>query len=240
MINIVICDDEKLFLDKMNKMVKEFFKDKKISVNIHCFKNSSNVISNIRNETNLFFLDIMLPEISGLELASIIREIQPNAYIIFVSSMHDAVFTSIKYSPLRFIRKEFLDVELHEALNAFLTDYNAYENIIEINYKNNIFPLPVKSINFAESNKHYITLHTDDNAYTIRGKLSDYIDIFSNQNIIRINQSYMVNLKYIKKYDSVSVILQNDFEINIGRKYKEAFKTAFFKYKRKYYHADFL
>ena len=50
----------------------------------------------------------------------------------------------------------------------------------------------------------------------------------------------MVNLKYIKKYDSVSVILQNDYKINIGRKYKEEFKTAFFKYKRKYYHANFL
>lgn len=241
MIKIVICDDENFFLDKIKKIVNNFFENRKINTTIQCFHDSSSVVSNIiKSKTDLFFLDIMMPGNSGLELASIIRDIQPNAYIIFISSMEDAVFTSIKYSPLRFIRKEFLDEELPEALNAFLANFNAYENVIEINDENSVFALPIKSINFAESNKHYINIYTNDKTYTIRGKLSDYAEIFSYEDIVRINQSYMVNLKYIKKYDSVSVILQNDYKINIGRKYKEEFKTAFFKYKRKYYHANFL
>ena len=75
---------------------------------------------------------------------------------------------------------------------------------------------------------------------TTKNILSDYVEIFSYENIVHINQSYMVNLNYVKSYDSVSVLLENNFKINIGRKYKEEFKSAFFRYQRKYYHANFL
>ena len=175
-----------------------------------------------------------------MELASLIRDMQPDAHIIFISSMEEAVYTTFKYSPLRFIRKEYISEELPEALNAFLSDYSICESTIEVNDGENVLALPIKFINYAESDKHYINLYTDTKAYTVRGKLSDYHDMFRYENIIHVNQSYMVNLKYIKKYDAASIILKNDLEINIGRKYKETFKDVFFKYKRKYYHADFI
>ena len=240
MIRIVICDDEKVFLEKIKESTKQFFYNRKIDTVIQSFQNSNGLISDIKNKTDLFLLDIMMPGNSGLELASIIRDIQPDAYIIFISNMEDAVFTSFKYAPLRFIRKEYINEELSEALSAFLSDYYTPENIIEVNDGKKVIALPVKSINFAESNKHYIQIYTDSGCYSVRGKLSDYVEIFSYENIVHINQSYMVNLNYVKSYDSVSVLLENNFKINIGRKYKEEFKSAFFRYQRKYYHANFL
>ena len=50
----------------------------------------------------------------------------------------------------------------------------------------------------------------------------------------------MVNLRYVKSYNITSVTLENNLKINLGRKYKEEFKSQFFKYQRKYYHANFL
>ena len=240
MIKIVICDDERIFLDKLTDLTNTFFEKRKTAISIRCFDNSSDFISDLKNHTNLFLLDIMMPGNSGLELASLIRDMQPDAHIIFISSMEEAVYTTFKYSPLRFIRKEYISEELPEALNAFLSDYSICESTIEVNDGENVLALPIKSINYAESDKHYINLYTDTKAYTVRGKLSDYHDMFKYENIIHVNQSYMVNLKYIKKYDAASIILKNDLEINIGRKYKETFKDVFFKYKRKYYHADFI
>lgn len=240
MIRIVICDDEKVFLEKIEESARQFFDSRKINTVIQSFQNSSGLISDIKNRTDLFLLDVMMPDNSGLELASIIRDIQPDAHIIFISNMEDAVFTSFKYAPLRFIRKEFIHEELSEALSAFLSDFDIPENVIEVSDGNKIIALPVKFINFAESDRHYIQIHTDSGNYFVRGKLSDFKEVFSYENIVHINQSYMVNLNYVKSYDSVSVILENDFKINIGRKYKEEFKSAFFRYQRKYYHAYFL
>ena len=125
MIRIVICDDEELFTNRIEKYTRDFFDRHNIKVAIKCFNDSTSLISDIQNQTNLFLLDVMMPGNSGLELASVIRDVQPDAYIIFISNMEDAVFTSFKYAPLRFIRKEFIDEELSEALNAFSSEFHS-------------------------------------------------------------------------------------------------------------------
>lgn len=240
MIRIVICDDEEIFTEKIEKCTRSFFERRNISTAIKIFNDTASMLANIKSQTNLFLLDVMMPGNSGLELASIIRDIQPDSYIIFISNMEDAVFSSFKYTPLRFIRKEFIDEELPEALSAFSSAFCHPENVITVNTGKDIMALPVKLITFVESDKHYLNIYTRHDAFSIRGKLSDYEETFSYENIIHINQSYMVNLNYIKSYDTTCVILENDLKINIGRKYKEEFKSAFFKYKRKYCHANFL
>lgn len=144
------------------------------------------------------------------------------------------------YSPLRFIRKEFISEELDEALSAFFKNYQTIPSIIQISNATGTFMIPISSINFAESDKHYINLYCSENTYKIRGKLSDYFELFIPENILSVNQSYMVNLRYVKSYNITSVTLENNLKINLGRKYKEEFKSQFFKYQRKYYHANFL
>ena len=237
---IIICDDEKFFLDQIQSHVCKFLAQNRILAEIICYTTSNEVISNIKVPTDLFLLDVKLPGNSGLELASIIRNVQPDACIIFISSITDAVFTSFMYSPLRFIRKEFISEELDEALSAFFKNYQTIPSIIQISNATGTFMIPISSINFAKSDKHYINLYCSENTYKIRGKLSDYFELFIPENILSVNQSYMVNLRYVKSYNITSVTLENNLKINLGRKYKEEFKSQFFKYQRKYYHANFL
>ena len=92
---IIICDDEKFFLDQIQSHVCKFLAQNRILAEIICYTTSNEVISNIKVPTDLFLLDVKLPGNSGLELASIIRNVQPDACIIFISSITDAVFTSL-------------------------------------------------------------------------------------------------------------------------------------------------
>ena len=179
MIRIVICDDEEIFTNKIQQSVRAFFSRRNINVAIKCFNESTSLISDIQNQTNLFLLDVMMPGNSGLELASVIRDVHPDAYIIFISNMEDAVFSSFKYAPLRFIRKEFIDEELPEALSAFASEFDSPENVINVYSDKKNIVLPIKSITFVESDKHYIHIYTHSDEYSIRGKLSDFEEIFS-------------------------------------------------------------
>lgn len=240
MIKISICDDEQIFSNIIYQKTKNFFDKKQINVSITCFNKSTSLAESLTTECDLYILDIMMPESSGLELASLIRNTWPDSCIIFVSSMADAVFSSFSVSPLRFIRKELIDEELNEALMAFLSEVNASEQILQIPDDGNIIALPIKSVCFAETDKHYINFYTEKAKYTIRGKLSTYEEQFSYENIFRISQSYMVNLRFIRYYEVNAIVLKNDMRFNIGRKYKEVFKENFFKYQRKYYHENFL
>ena len=50
MIRIVICDDEKVFLEKIKESTRQFFYNRKIDTVIQSFQNSNGLISDIKNK----------------------------------------------------------------------------------------------------------------------------------------------------------------------------------------------
>ena len=88
MIKIVICDDERIFLDKLTDLTNTFFEKRKTAISIRCFDNSSDFISDLKNHTNLFLLDIMMPGMDGYETCKKIRE-KYDMPIIFISALSE-------------------------------------------------------------------------------------------------------------------------------------------------------
>lgn len=72
-----------------------------------------------------------MPTINGFNLAErISNNLFPyeNATIIYITTYENLVYEAFKYSPLRFIRKNRINDELREAIQAFLNkkQYNGY------------------------------------------------------------------------------------------------------------------
>ena len=235
---IVICDDDILFINQIRFYVEQFLSQNELSAEVADYVSAHSLISTLNIPTDLFLIDVKYTEYLNFEIASKIRTIQPDTCIIFISNMVDEVFASFAYAPLRFLRKDFISEEIDEALSSFLINYQNFPSVIEVTSNNGILIVPVASINIAESDKHYIHLYCGDKYYTIRGKLSDYYKTFSHENIFPINQSYMINLKYIKYYKISSVTLENDLKLNISKKYRETFKINYFKYQQKYFYKN--
>ena len=104
MLNIAICDDEKLFLQFLQKSLNEIFRELSIVASIHCFSNSSDMLTH-HNNFDIVFLDIDMPQLSGFDSAEKLRAKSLDTYIIFVSSKHELVYKSFEYTPFYFICK---------------------------------------------------------------------------------------------------------------------------------------
>lgn len=232
MIKIAICDDENIFLEKLSTQCEYFFNHEKMEHSIKQFSSGTELIADIEEKFDLYLLDIILPDYDGLEIAALIRNRNIDSCIIFISSIHEAVYQSLAYQPLRYIRKEKIDVELIEALQAFKHSISnlAY---LEINNDGSQLLLPVSSIDYIETDKHYLILHSDEKEYRIRRKLSDFLKEFSTHNFSPISQSFAVNLTYVKSLSSDYIILQNDKQLIPSRSFKSRFKEDFFRYQRR-------
>lgn len=236
MYKIVICDDEEIFCRQIHKLVAQYTSSHKIDAKAKCYTGSYEFLKYIDECADLYFLDIKMPGSTGMELAEGIHSIYPKSSIIFVSSLQDAVYESIRYAPFRFIRKEYMDTEIEESLDAFFTAHKKRNAVVKLHTSTGDIFLPIISIDYVETAGHYLKFHTQKQTCMVRGKLSDYVAFLLPHSIIQISQSFLISLRYVIKYYNHKITLGNKSEITISRPYRTTFRDAYLNYQRSHYH----
>lgn len=238
MIRVAICDDDPLFMDMVKEKTFNFFMPTGQEFDLSCYS-SGKPLLNTDKEYHLYLLDIVLPEFSGLELADLIRTRNPECSIIFISSMHNAVYDSIRYAPLRFIRKENLDTELPEALEAFYLKYRKTVDsfIVSLKEKDRELLLPVSKILYINCAGHYLEVNSLDGIHKIRGKLSEYERILSDSWFCRASHGQLLNLRFISYLSGDLVIMSDGLKVSLTRTYRRSFISSYMKYQREIIHA---
>ena len=101
-LTIVICDDEEIAISIVSASVEALFTSRGIQTEIESFTSPGKCFEYIRkNDVNLLFLDIAMPEEDGIELGKQIMELKEEdcPEIVFVSSNQDRVFDSFAVHP---------------------------------------------------------------------------------------------------------------------------------------------
>ena len=240
MYRIVICDDEIFFCNHIEKLLRKYTESLADDMDIQIYTSSDAFLEDIGKSADLYFLDIKMPGNSGLELANVIRSISPDSVIIFVSSLQDAVYESIQYSPFRFIRKEYLETELKEAMDAFFAIRKPAASVLELHTSTGDIFIPAITIHYVETASHYLNFYTTRQTYTVRGKISDFAPVLLPCSILQVNQSFLVNLNYVASYHNHKITLENHNVITISRPYRNLFKEEFLQYQRSHYHVTTL
>ena len=238
MIRAAICDDDPLFMDMIKAKTYDYFMTAGQELDLSCYSSGTPLLL-AEKEYHLYLLDIVLPELSGLELADLIRKRNPGCTIIFISSMHNAVYDSIRYAPLRFIRKENLDTELPEALEAFYQKYRKTSDsfIVSFKEKDRELLLPVSQILYIDSVGHYLEVHSLDGIHKIRSKISEYERILSDSWFCRASHGQLLNLRFISYLSGDLVIMSDGLKVSLTRTYRNPFISSYMKYQREVIHA---
>ena len=98
-INIAVCDDEQNFLDTIQKELLQLANALNITIETYLYTDGNKVVDLIYNnkeDFDILFLDIDMPDISGLEVAKKIRKSESDIILIFISSHEQYVFDSIE------------------------------------------------------------------------------------------------------------------------------------------------
>jgi len=143
--NFIICDNQKKYLEIIEKIVNDFFINKDIEIHIHLFDDYTTSFRNLTEqnlENKVYLLDIKTRISSGIDVARDIRKIDNKSPIIFITSHEDYALEILKslYNINGFISKR--DNHLKEDLN------NKLENLISYADKN-------LYLSFVENNTSY-------------------------------------------------------------------------------------
>lgn len=222
-IKCIIVDDEPLAISLLQSYVQKVpFLELVFST-----ENPIDALEFIQNnESNLVFLDIQMPEITGINFMKILgnklKYILTTAYSEYALEGYEHNIVDYLLKPISFERfyksvlkaeERFMGNEVHEESHFFVKSSGQQHRI---NFED---------ILYIESIKDYVNIKTFDQEYIILDTLKSMEQQLPESFFIRIHKSFIINLNQIKSFDSKKVILFSDREIPIGESYKNNFLT---------------
>ncbi len=241
---IAICDDEKPIRDYIEKCVREV----KADVEVVQYPDASEMVA-ASFDADILFLDIQMPGMDGMKAARILRTMGNKTIIVFVTAVEEYVFQAFDVGAVQYIVKPFdrnklIDTikktialaEERNSIDAALSDMNeSNEAKRSITIKSDGVNRRVilTEIMYAEVFEHRIILHMNDKeCINYYGKMSD-LEMVAGKDFYRVHRAYLINLAYVKSYDSKSVSISGE-EIPVARgKYQELVKAYLSYYTRK-------
>lgn len=222
MVKIAICDDSVEDIELTKKELNIVSQSLQYDFKIYEFTDDKIMAEDIiSHEIDIVLLDIDMPSMSGMDIANKLTKEKPFINIIFLTNRAELVFQTLKYRPLRFIRKNYIQEELKEAIEAALKKISAERCVIHFGRDKVKVNIPIEDIVYIESDKHYVEIHMSDKVQRVRGKLSDWETQLKDLGFIRIQVGYLVNIRYISMLTLKEVELDNGEKLAISRNYIE-------------------
>ena len=229
MLNIVLCDDNLKALDRLEKLLDTIIMKHNISANILLKSgDSAEVLDFIKtNLANIFILDIDLKgKLTGLDLASQIRSINKNAYIIFSTAHFEYVLTAYKFKTFDYLPKpitlERLEQTILRLVDDMQTDYKSYLKL----GKNLV--INKDDINYIKKDGMQLIFSTKDKVYKTYSSFSKIEEVLPD-NFVRCHKSFIVNVNNISNIEMNKNIISFADKgcCSIGPKYKRNFMEVF-------------
>lgn len=228
--NITIVDDEKEYALKLKQTVSDMCTESNITNTITIAKKPEDLfVNDTYRYCDVILLDIHMPEISGIQIASRINDKKTDAekpYIVFVTKRDDLVFDALKVFPYTFIRKSTIE-DLMPCLIR-INERISNNQIYVIKDGRKTIRVFLKEIIYLEKKKNYVIIHTQSGIYKERSNMSAKIKELSDYGFIRSHIGYIVNLDYIEEILLDAVKLVTGDTIPLSQRYRKEFNNRYY------------
>ena len=221
MIRIALCDDDPHFLQHLHQFVDKWFIEHKIVSS--CTEYTSGVVLRDAQEAtsfDIFFLDIEMPKIGGMQLAKQIRESHPDSVIIFLTSHDEFAPDGYRVQALRYLSKHTWKKYLSEALSAAMVQLEKQETgSLAVSHYGNLQRSPYRDILYIRHISRYCQIVTRDGKTVQDEKgIKKLFETIGDERFIFIDRGAFINLDYIQKIENGEAVMTNGDSLPISRR----------------------
>lgn len=198
-----------------------------------------------KKQPDILFLDIMLGDGTGFDILEISPDLKSK--IIFITASDAFAIKAFKFAAIDYILKPYSDEDLafsiekaqrqiqpdKQQLNILqeaLAAPNKTPSKISLHTSEKIIVVNIADIIRCKSDNNYTTFYFNDNSKILVSKtLKHYADMLKEVSFLRVHQTHLVNIKYIKEFiksDGGYLILKDKSNIPVSvRKRNEVIAT---------------
>jgi two-component system LytT family response regulator len=242
-IKAIIVDDAPQARKLLRLMLQEFAPD--INIVAEAENGNSGILAIKTHQPDVAFLDIDMPEKSGIELAEELVKENINCRIVFTTAFNQYAINAFRLSAIDYLLKPINEQQLLESvekirqqmllktaqnqLKALSQNLSPTSNqVICIPIQNGYDYLKVKDIEYLEADGSYVHLFlTDKKQKTVSKNLKYFeqtLEPFSS--FVRVHRSFIINLDLMASFSKSgrgTIIMQNGKEVDLARYRRSSF-----------------
>lgn len=223
MINFAIVEDEDQEANALMDCMGRYERENDVSFAIDRYRDAVSFLENNKNY-DVVFMDIMLPNMNGMEAAARMRKMDTTTVLIFVTNMAQFAVKSYEVDAFDYILKpvtyERVTFKLNKILNAMKANRSTS---ITVRSDGGYVRFDSSSIYYIEISGHKLIYVTDKGSYSENGTLKVLEEKLKEQQFMRCNSCYLVNPEHISSVKGLSVVMRNGDELKISQPKKKAF-----------------
>lgn len=206
---VLIVDDEKLALSRLKRLLNE----EGISNIVECSNAIEALKALAKEKFDVAFLDISMPNMSGLELANEIVEINPNTFVIFQTAYEEHALEAFQSGGIDYLLKPISNESIKKSLEKiekYITKDNSSKKIVA-KRGSKIYLIDIDDIYYIKADLDEVIVKIKGADAYLRKKIGDMHSLLEGKNFFRIHRSYIVNVDKIRSMQSVE---QSKLEIS--------------------------
>jgi len=218
----IIIDDEPLAVNLLESYVSKI-EDLEL---VGTFNNPLDALKLLRETSvDVLFLDIQMPEITGVEFKKIIN---PDLKVIFTTAYSEYAIESYDLNAVDYLLKpitfqRFLQaVEKVQEKTAIPTPQDDSIDYLFVKTEYRHQKLFFSDILYLKGLSDYVAIQTKDGKVLTLQNMKDFEQTLPSHRFVRVHKSYIVSLEHIEFIERNRVVIQGEY-IPIGATYKDAF-----------------
>ena len=236
MFQICICDDNHDFLLNLSKKIYNIASKNNIEISIIKYSSANQLLFDIdehKNDIYIYFLDILMDNFNGIDIANKIRKYNFNSQIIFLTSSKEHVFDALDVMPLHYLIKQ--DLNNNKLEEVFMKAINLVSprksNLFYYKIGHTVKCIDINKIIFFEIKNRIVTMKCiDGSTEQFYFTMKNLVNQINNNCFIQIHRSFLINAYYIKSIDGKNLVSYNDITLPIGYKYIKNLKNQYAKF----------
>lgn len=224
--NCIIIDDDVL----SRNIIERFIKKTDFLTLIASYKSAVQAINTFQydQEVDLIFLDIEMPEMSGIDF---LNSLENPPQVIIISSKEKYALEAFEYNVTDYLLKPVSYSRFFKAADKAFEKYNKNRILIEgeeeifVKRGNSIERIVINDIVWIEAAENYIVFYMLNEDFLVHLTLKYIENQLPPKNFRRVHRSFIVNINYLKRIDDKGVLLTYRDGLKLiptGKKYKDA------------------
>lgn len=239
MISIALCEDNPIQRDVMSDLLNDY-KESHSGIEYTTFASGAELLETVKKNKigfDIYFLDIVMPGINGMEAATTLRMMGDNGLIIFTTASIEYAVASYDVHAFYYMIKPVDGAKLTKIIDNAVEALGKAEDSIIVKSVNGEIKLKFRQIMYVEVSDRALFYHMTDGreceSIKLRGSFKEAVaPILANSSFALCGVSKVVNLKYIDAVDSESILFHDGSLVYISRSSYSEIKQAWKNFNR--------